>query len=211
MSRDFDGSGDYLSVTNDSLIQLSSGFTVSLWMYPDAVASYRTLFCKSSGGTREYGLFLESASKAYVSTGGNETSATVSSNWTTTSWQHVVLRKNGSAVTVWRNGTQVASMTHAGSSTNTNPLRIGKDDVGGGSDYDGRMADFAIWQVSLSDAEIASLAKGFAPPGVRLAGLTFFCPIYGNDNPERDMIGGRAATPTNTTKSETFPPVYRMG
>lgn len=207
MSRDFDGSGDFLTYADGTDIRLSGDHTVSVWAYPDSVSGYRTVFCKSSGGTREYGLFFESASKTYLAIGGGETSATNSANWTTGSWQHIVLRRIGSAVTVWRNGVQIASATHSNSSTVTNGLKLGKDDVGGGTDFDGLLAELAVWQgYGLSDAEIAALYVGYLPTQVRLESLKLYDRVWGAASSEPETMG-RTPTVTNTTGSRAHPPV----
>jgi hypothetical protein len=69
----------------------------------------------------------------------------------------------------------------------------------------GQGAEAAIWSVALSDAEIASLAKGFKPYRIRPQSLVFYAPLI------RELIdvkGALAITNNNTATVERHPRVY---
>jgi hypothetical protein len=66
----------------------------------------------------------------------------------------------------------------------------------------GRIAEAAIWDVALSDVEVALLAKGYSPLFVRPASLTLYAPLLGNYSPEIDLIGARSLTVTGATKAD---------
>jgi len=51
----------------------------------------------------------------------------------------------------------------------------------------GRIAEAAIWNVALTDAEVAILADGFSPLLVRPASLVAYWPLIGRYSPEIDI------------------------
>ena len=81
-------------------------------------------------------------------------------------------------------GTNAASQTPTG----INQARIGI--VGGsapGNAVNGRIAEAAIWNVALSDDEVAALGKGFSPRLIRPSALVAYLPII------RDFIDVKGA------------------
>ena len=72
--------------------------------------------------------------------------------------------------------------------------------------YSGDIADCGIWNVVLTDAEIASLAKGMACDKVRPQSLVFYAPLA------RDLIdvrGGLAITNNNTATVANHTRIYQ--
>ncbi len=67
----------------------------------------------------------------------------------------------------------------------------------------------AIWNVALTDSEIATLAEGVSPLRVRRDALVYYCPI-GGQSPEIDIIGGVNMTVTGTTVDEEPPIPYSL-
>lgn len=214
MARDLDGSLDYLDVTSDSGITLSGDVTVALWFHADTlpIGGYRTLWGKTTGGgLGECDAFIQSPTQVYYRLGGDGgTTVSTTGTWSTGAWTHFVMRRSGSTVTFWRNGSQVGSTTNSNTTTGSNVLRIGRDPAGGGTDWDGRLAEFALWQsTALADAQIAALAKGYTAPHVRRSGLKLYLPIMGIDSPERDVIGGRTASVNGSCARAAHPRLYR--
>lgn len=69
--------------------------------------------------------------------------------------------------------------------------------------FDGSIAEAAVWNVALSDDEVASLAKGFSPTLVRPDALVGYWPLFGNDSPEPDRWKSRFdMTVTGATKAD---------
>ncbi len=56
---------------------------------------------------------------------------------------------------------------------------------------DGAIAEAAIWNVALTDAEVAALARGINPRYMRPGSLQLYLPIWGNDSPEYDLSVNR--------------------
>ena len=73
--------------------------------------------------------------------------------------------------------------------------------------WPGRIAEFAVWNVTLGDDEIASLAAGAKPIRVRPGSLQVYVPLPGEASPEVNFIG-TAATLTNAPTAVAHPRVY---
>lgn len=74
-----------------------------------------------------------------------------------------------------------------------------------GSYFPGDMAEVGIWNVALTNAEIASLAKGMTCDKIRPQSLVFYAPLV------RDLIdqkGGLTITNNNGATVATHPRVY---
>lgn len=71
--------------------------------------------------------------------------------------------------------------------------------------FNGAIADVAFWSVGLTDAEIASLAKGYKPTRIRPQSLVFYAPLLRN---LQDLRGGLALTNNNGATVADHPRVY---
>jgi hypothetical protein len=142
-SNFFDGTGDYLSVANNSSFQLGSGdFTIEAWVYPVAVPSSAgaagniiSLY-NTATNARSWALQLFSSGSTTqcnirfgVSTDGTSTNLTTFTGGTVTinNWHHVVAVRSGSTITVYLNGVSVVSGSYSSSLFNsTVDLTIGR-------------------------------------------------------------------------------------
>lgn len=100
--------------------------------------------------------------------------------------------------------------TNTGSAT-PNPtqdgLYIGERNQGS-ADFNGSIAHPAIWNVALSDDEIAALGAGkLSPLAIRPQNLVFYAPYLGRDASEIDIMYGRMLTVTGATASDDNPPM----
>lgn len=75
--------------------------------------------------------------------------------------------------------------------------------------FDGDIAEAAIWNVALSDAEIAMLAKGLSPLRVRPASLVSYVPMNGAASPVIDIVAGAGWAPSGITAASSNPRIYR--
>ena len=71
----------------------------------------------------------------------------------------------------------------------------------------GSVAEVAVWQSTLTDAEIAILHLGFSPLFVRPQSLVAYWQLVGRTSPEIDRVGGYDMTVTNGPIAAAHPPV----
>jgi Concanavalin A-like lectin/glucanases superfamily len=121
-----------------------------------------SLFNPSTG--HEFALLAGSGTAASVGAfalGGAGAAANSSTTFSLGQWQH------GTAVFTASNQRH-AYLNGGGKGTNStsvSPVGVNQTDVGHGfiSYFSGDLAEVAIWNVALSDAEVAALAQGFSP------------------------------------------------
>lgn len=142
-----------------------------------------------------------------VSQGFNTTTG-----WTINTWHLAVgVVTSATSRTVYIDGGSSAS-----GSTSVNPSAdIDRVAIGnrGGTDneyFTGDIAEAFIYSGGLSASELASLAGGLSPLSVNVANLVFYAPLYGDDSPEPDLIGGLNLTVSGATKS-AHPFIYHPG
>lgn len=63
-----------------------------------------------------------------------------------------------------------------------------------GSYLDGGVAELGVWNVALTDTEVALLAKGYAPPLVRPQSLVYYLPCV--RDADEDIVGGISMSAT---------------
>ncbi len=119
-SNYFDGSGDYLTTSSTTLLDVTSStqsFTIEAWIYPTSIAAsgpqnYRFTSILSKGvvylsfGYTSTGIlrwYTYSGVENYI----NSASGVINAN----QWQHVAIVSNAGAITLYVNGTSVATGT----------------------------------------------------------------------------------------------------
>lgn len=60
--------------------------------------------------------------------------------------------------------------------------------------FSGLIAEAGIWDIALTDAEVAALATGLSPLAVHPANLVAYWPLIGRYSPEVDTVGGYGIT-----------------
>jgi hypothetical protein len=106
---------------------------------------------------------------------------------------------------VYLDGGSSGTNTTNTASTGLTRIGIGALIVGGIVDYaDGDIAEVAIWNVVLTDGEIASLGKGFKASRIRPQSLVFYAPLIRD---LQDTKGALAITNNNTATVAVHPRV----
>jgi hypothetical protein len=72
--------------------------------------------------------------------------------------------------------------------------------------WDGDIAEAAIWNAALTDAEVATLAKGYSPLLIRPANLVFYVPLI--RDADEDIVGGLSLSTGGTPTIEAHPRIY---
>jgi predicted outer membrane repeat protein len=162
----FDGDGDYVDCGNDSSVNLTNNFSISMWFNSDN-AGPNLLICKGnvpayeSGGA--YTIFCVPISGMLVflvrdsnnSDFGFAVTAVPLNQWT-----HVVGTFSDGNITLYKNGFSEPNSTVGTptihSHSNDEPLGIGAEGDGGMA-FDGRIDDVRIYNRALSGEEIEQL------------------------------------------------------
>ena len=215
MARDFDGNAaNNLNITDPpgGLDITGTVMTVSAWIRPDTLVSFGRIATKWSGSAGQYLFSLGNAGQILFRISGSSDSAVGPTVLSTGVWQHVAGRKNGngaSNISVHLNGV----VNGTGSSVNpipdtANNFRVGAD-MAGAIGFDGRIAEVALWNVALSDAEIAALATGANPLRVHPNNLAAYYPLWGvGAGGEPDLSGnGQTLTEVGTVGVADHAPV----
>jgi hypothetical protein len=128
----FDGTGDYLSIANSSTFNIGTGnFTVEAWVYCTSSNVNQAIFNKTNG--TGYGIISISTNpsgllQCYSSTNGtswNNFTLIDSVAFTLNQWVHVAAVRNGTTVTLYKNGVSVASTTNSTSLNDSNNISVG--------------------------------------------------------------------------------------
>jgi hypothetical protein len=126
----FDGSGDYLSVSSSSSINLSSGdFTIECWIYLASAPNGQTMLNKdgvSGSSYPSYGATINSSSRLTFTIGSGDGTSSLQAfvgavtTVAATTWYHVAITKSGTTIRGFLNGvlefsgTQTATITDGG-------------------------------------------------------------------------------------------------
>ena len=173
----FDGTGDYLTVPDNSTWAFSGDFTIESWIYPTTLAAETAIFTVWYGGSvsltainfnvqstgRLRGEFTVGSS-AITTTTGTTTSVTINQ------WNHVAVSRSGTTIRLFVNGVQDSTTgTLSGTINNlTDQPVIGAINSGGA--YLSRMNGY------ISDVRVitgtAVYTANFTPPTTPLTAIT---------------------------------------
>lgn len=132
--------------------------------------------------------------------------ASSSTGYSANTWQHAcgVFASATSRAAYISGGSKGTDTTSVTPSFSTNATTIGTRYLTAvrGAFMSGIVAEAAIWNVALTDAEVAVLATGISPLAVRPASLRFYAPLWGNYSPEIDVIGRFDLTVNGATKAD---------
>jgi len=111
----FDGSGDYLRLPSSSDFDFSGSFTIEVWLYIDDVSTSRTVLgtCANIGGRG--GIYFGTSSTNFIFFEYITNTTLLTAPITRYQWNHVAAVRNGVSITMYINGTSVASTTFSNS------------------------------------------------------------------------------------------------
>ena len=217
MARLFDrASSQYLDNANAPVTAVP--LTLVSWFYATGLSDYNRAFILALSDAADAGIDFDMritrAGAAYllnavVRYGGDSTSASTN-GWTDSVWHHgaAVFSSNTSRI-VYLNG--VAGTENTDDKT---PPGIDTTYIGAHYNYSvkdffpGALAETAIYNVALTPAEVASLAKGISPRSVRPESLVFYAPLWRDE--DEDFVGGLSLTAVNTPTVAAHPRVFYL-
>jgi glucose/arabinose dehydrogenase len=165
----FDGTTNWVTVSDSNLLDLTTGMTLMAWVYPTTTSGVRDILLKEGSNVDIYNLYARNwrglpESNVFVG-GTNRTAegAALPANV----WTHVAGTYDGTTLRLFINGVQAASNAVSGSiTTSTGPLRIGGNSIWG-EYFQGRIDEVRIYNRALNQAEIQTDLNtpiGVAPP-----------------------------------------------
>ena len=174
-----------------------------MWVGEKRVADVMTLLV--AAGSRAGDTILAKSYGGFGSAGFAESTA----GYTGNTWHH--------ALGVWRARNDRSAYIDGGNrgndNTDVNPsfvydrTAIGQSADSSPDQYmDGRIAEAAIWNTDLTDAEIAMVATGLSPRHVRPGNLVFYMPLWVDE--DNDLVGGLHLTAFNNPTVEDHCRVY---
>ena len=175
----FDGTGDYLSITNDTSLTIgTSDFTAEAWIFVETGTSltnyWRSFFALQGDGNANAGaisLYMDNGGDGYpagspaVILNGNsyrlQSSADVRGQWT-----HVALARESGTMRFFVNGSLADSASDSTNYNATNPTLIGLSNAGQNNYWIGHVADARFVKGT------AVYTSAFTPPTERLTAVT---------------------------------------
>ncbi|MGE0267765.1 MAG: LamG-like jellyroll fold domain-containing protein [Candidatus Omnitrophota bacterium] len=158
-SKDFDGTGDYITVPT---IYLPGEFTFSTWVNTDDITNPGMIIGEdsgTSGGGPKIGYSTGAFFVRIVSSSDTAVAAPAVGTW-----NHIAITRNSSnVVRLYVNGTSSLLFGGAAQSGVFGFNRIGANGADGSQELNGRLDDFRVYDRALNAAEILALADGNMP------------------------------------------------
>ncbi len=221
MARSFNGSTDIItgSAFATGSAWPSSGVTVAGWaLFSSLAAAYQTCAAKPVGNpATQDTVFVGNSTGAnltklawYMGSAHKDPGlATIS----TATWYHVAISYDTTVgLQTWLNGVSDGTAAAAGALTidTAQAWCLGHNPPGDGDgNLSGSLADWAVWNVTLKQAEVIALAKGIRPGLIRPLSLITWYPLDGLESPEPDL-SGNARNGTLTGTALSFGPPITM-
>jgi len=156
-SNYFDGTGDYLSVPNDTAFNFgNANFTFEMWLFPLSTGNYWIAGKgdASSASGSSFSFYNGSTWDFYY---GSSAVAITKPTLTLNAWQHIAVVRNSTTITIYKDGVSVSSGNIGTSSVNTTSNAITIGSYGGGG-FPGYISNFRILKGT------AVYTSNFTPP-----------------------------------------------
>jgi hypothetical protein len=185
--------------------------TIAAWTYPTTLGIAAAIVSAgvASGSNRNHIQLAPFGTFRIFSVGSSGTfSADGPSTVSQNTWHHLagVFESTASRTAYVDGSAGTTTTTNCGSQATANSIVIGARWQGWLANYyRGGVAEVGIWNVALTAAEIASLAKGMTCDKIRPQSLVFYAPLV------RDLIdakGGLTITNNNGATVANHPRVY---
>jgi hypothetical protein len=193
MSRSFDGSTQYADAA--SVPVTAAPVTFACWYMVDDLSADRqlALIGNGSGGSNpRIDFYIRGTDDAPATRGvnaaGTARSGVATAAATTGVWQHFTGIEAGTSRAAFLNGGNKGSNSFSLTIDSLTAMRLGRR---GTTWHDGLLAEVGVWNVALSDGEVAALGRGVNPRLIRPNALVFYAPLWGTSDPERDYTAGQ--------------------
>ena len=169
----FDGADDYVSILDDSTLQMDDVFSMSAWIRVDSSTNIDRMIINKEG---EYEVALSAGNE--IKWGITNTDPGWSWHYTghsiaNNAWGHVAVTYDHGTIKTYANGALIDTYLGSGSVgdqyTLLNELRIGgRSNNPSGKYFDGRIDDVRVYSRVLCDDEVQALNDGGADLGIRI-------------------------------------------
>lgn len=164
-----DGAGQYVSVAHQAALNLTTDFTIALWVKRDNTARTEGILAKSNGSVWDYELYTIAGNPGqltFYADGKSPSSVGSLAVIPDTNWHHIAVTRSGTTVTFWFDGTASNTPTMSGAlNTNSVALTIGSDQAF--ATFDGLIDDVALYTTALDSGQLSTLMSagcdGVAP------------------------------------------------
>jgi hypothetical protein len=205
-------SSRYLSVASAPVT--STPLTLACWVYKTNVSDSTSGFISitnevgaSSSFNLNHNITNNTIRASAQQTGGGAQVAISTSGLTNNTWAHAcgVFESSTSRI-AYCDGGNSGTNTGSAAPESLNRILIGANWFGSLQNYTNAIiAEVGVWNVALTAAEIASLAKGMTCDKVRPQSLVFYAPLVRD---LQDVRGGLTITNNNTATVANHPRVY---
>lgn len=209
MARLFDdASNQYLRVTSTPVTE--PPFTMACWFYTDDTDIDEVLMEIGDLDDDSHGHWIDAdgtleGDPVCVYSAEGDAAAETASGFSANTWHHaagVVAASDDRRVYI--DGGSKGTDAGEASSTGLDSVNIGAHGNGTPDLYfSGRIAEAAIWNAALSDAEVVELAAGRSPLLVRPQSLVAYWPLVRDG--DEDVVGGYDMTPQNAPAVASHP------
>jgi hypothetical protein len=184
-SVDFDGTDDYMACGTASVLNSTSSFTISMWLNFEHVTGGVVMspFTSGTSTSNRIEFVFNNLNELRFGVNGSIGScllniSTPTDYRSTNAWHNILGTYDGTNVTLFFDGSQVATTTTSvpstTSSTQGNDTTIGRRTLGGGNLYfNGLVDEVAIWDSELSASDITAIYNSGLP-----ADLSSLSPVH---------------------------------
>lgn len=212
MARLFDDASNEFGTSGNAVVSAYPCSFAAWYNTNSTTVNQSLLSVGDTAGDNDYvELFLRKAGvralRLIVVTGGTNSTATASTQFSANTWEHAgaVLSSSTSRTVYHNGGGAVTDTTSLGFSGGVDTTSVGRTAQATPTDYmSGDIAEVGVWDAALTAGEIAALAAGACPLNVRPQSLVAYWPLWGTSSPEIDIVGGFHLTLTGTTKSAHY-------
>lgn len=191
--------------------------SMAIWFRPANVTSNYTLMSiLDSGGSSADGIYIQIQGavagdfvNAVSAAGGAFSTAASTAGYTANNWHHAcAVWAAANSRTIYLDGGNNATNTTNRAWSSPAETFISRFRDTGNQYYTGDSCEAAIWDVALTAADAAALARGCSPLFVQPANLVRYWPLIGNLEPEPSLVGGNAMVGANTPTKAAHARIY---
>jgi hypothetical protein len=168
----FDGTGDYLSIPDNTALGGFADFTIEFWAFFDSIPNNSVVLTKGwvNGAYAPYLVLIDSGALGFYAASGttswNIAQLNIIPSIALKQWYHVAITRSGSSIRTFANGNLIATATNStATSANASALTIGAAANGTGG-FNGYLSNVRIVKGT------AVYTAAFTPPSAPLTAIT---------------------------------------